>query len=136
MSGGYALDTNVAIYAFATDEKAEIATVLLEAGPCISVQLLNEFANASLRKHRAPWREIEESLGLIMDLCRSLRPIDGNMHEEGCRIAKRYKLGFYDSLMLAAARLDDCDVFFSEDMQHGLVIDNKLTITNPFVEAA
>ena len=41
-------------------------------------------------------------------------------------------LGFYDSALLASALLADCDTFFSEDMQNGLVIEDQLTICNPF----
>jgi predicted nucleic acid-binding protein len=44
----------------------------------------------------------------------------------------RYKLQYYDSLIIATALENDCDILYSEDMQHGLVIDNQLKIINPF----
>ena len=135
MSGDFALDTNIAIYVFAEDPKAHAATSLLEAGPRLSVQLLNEFANASLRKQRAPWSEIEESLGIIAKLAASLRSVDVSVHNRARIVTQRYRLGFYDALMLGAALLDGCDRFYSEDMQHGLVIDGTLTIVNPFLTA-
>jgi predicted nucleic acid-binding protein len=35
--------------------------------------------------------------------------------------------------MIAASALDAyCDTLFSEDMQHGMVIDDRLRIVNPF----
>ena len=136
MKGDFALDTNVAIYVFAEDPKATTATGLLEAGPRLSVQMLNEFANASLRKQRAPWSEIDESLGIIVKLAASLRAVDLAVHNRARIVAQRYKLGFYDSLMLGAALLDGCATFYSEDMQHGLVVDGSLTIVNPFLTAS
>ncbi|WP_200943278.1 MULTISPECIES: hypothetical protein [unclassified Rhizobium] len=44
----------------------------------------------------------------------------------------RFNLSIYDALMIAAALQADCHEIFSEDMQHGLVIDGRLTISNPF----
>ncbi|MEO5344322.1 MAG: nucleic-acid-binding protein, partial [Gammaproteobacteria bacterium SHHR-1] len=47
-------------------------------------------------------------------------------------IASRYSLSHYDSLILAAALEAGCSVVYSEDMQHGQQINNRLTIINPF----
>ena len=136
MTASFAIDTNIAIYALSEHPKCHVALALLEAGPHISVQLLNEFANASLRKRRLPWPEIEELLGVINSLARDVRPMDLELHRLGRAVAKRYKLGLYDSLMLAAALQDKCVTFYSEDMQHGLLIAGQLTVTNPFMETA
>ena len=134
MSRSFAIDTNVAIYAFSDDPKNGAAQALLEMGPRISVQLLNEFANASLRKHRRPWPEIEEMLSIINSLAADVRAVDSDLHLFGREIAKRYKTGLYDSLIIAAALLDDSDTLYSEDMQHGLIIEDRLTIINPFLD--
>ena len=50
-------------------------------------------------------------------------------------MVRRFKLSFYGSLIVAAARLDDCEILYSEDMHHGLVIDDTLRIVNPFADA-
>ena len=134
MTDGFAIDTNIVIYAFAKEQKSDIALFLLDAGPCVSVQLLNEFANSSRNKRKLPWEEIEESLAMIASLSKSVRSIDLSLHRRGLQIASRYKLGFYDSMIIAAALLDGCATLYSEDMHHGLVIDSTLTILNPFEE--
>jgi predicted nucleic acid-binding protein len=43
-------------------------------------------------------------------------------------------LGFshYDSLIVATALSINCSVLYSEDLQHGQVVDGRLTIVNPF----
>ena len=133
MTAPFAIDTNIAVYALSEGPKCDAALLVLEAGPTISVQLLNEFTNVSLRKRRLPWDEIEEALVIIQSLVANVRAIDIEMHRSARNIARRYKLAIYDALIIAAALLDECDVLYSEDMQHGLIIDNRLTITNPFL---
>ena len=50
------------------------------------------------------------------------------------KIKDKYKLQFYDSLIIATALENNCSVLYSEDMQHGFEIENTLTIINPFKE--
>jgi predicted nucleic acid-binding protein len=37
-----------------------------------------------------------------------------------------------DSLILATALENGCDIVYSEDMQHNHILENRLTIINPF----
>jgi predicted nucleic acid-binding protein len=37
-------------------------------------------------------------------------------------------------LVIASALKCECSVLFSEDMQHGQIIENTLEIVNPFLE--
>ncbi len=43
-----------------------------------------------------------------------------------------YHFSYYDSLIVSAALLAGCSVLYSEDMQSGLIVDEALTIVNPF----
>jgi predicted nucleic acid-binding protein len=47
-------------------------------------------------------------------------------------VAERYGFSHYDSLIVATALEAGCSTLYSEDMQHGQLIDNRLTIINPF----
>ena len=38
-----------------------------------------------------------------------------------------------DSVLVAAALIADTKVLYSEDLQHGQVIDGQLSVVNPFV---
>ncbi|NJK98980.1 MAG: PIN domain-containing protein [Bacteroidales bacterium] len=49
-----------------------------------------------------------------------------------CQIAKKYHYSYYDSQIIAAAMECGCKTLYSEDMQDGQVIENILTILNPF----
>jgi predicted nucleic acid-binding protein len=135
LNADFAIDTNVAIYAFSDDNRNSVALRLIEASPRLSVQLLNEFVAVSIRKRKVPWDEIEESLQILKGLAASVRPVAEDVHTCALSLAQNYKLSFYDALMLSAALLDGCKVFYSEDMQHEMIIDGILTITNPFLQS-
>ncbi|MBB5686551.1 putative nucleic acid-binding protein [Sphingobium boeckii] len=98
----------------------------------ISVQALNEFAHVASRKLGMSWAEVSESIALIRGFCFNVIPIGTDVHEHGLAIADRYQVSFFDALMIAAALSAECDVLWSEDMHHGLLIDGRLRITNPF----
>jgi len=47
-------------------------------------------------------------------------------------IAKKYKYSYYDSLVIATAIENDSVILYTEDMQQGHFIENKIKILNPF----
>jgi predicted nucleic acid-binding protein len=131
MAGAF-LDSNVLVYAFTLDPRAIIARRLLHDGPTISVQSLNEFANVARRKLGKDWTWLAEALGEIRVLCPSILPITLETHGEALRVAERHNFALFDSLIVASALEADCDVLWSEDMQHGMMIDGRLRIADPF----
>lgn len=127
------LDTNVLVYAFTKDDpRQEKALSLLAAGGLISVQVLNEFVNASHRKMRYEWPEIERQRSLLFELLDLPVPLTLAVHESAVSLTRRYKLSIYDSLIIAAALQAGCPIVYSEDMQHEQAIAG-VTIRNPFV---
>lgn len=133
MSGKAFFDTNVLIYAMALgDPRRDRAQQLLAQGGTVSVQVLNEFAAVARRKMRMPWEDVVEALHTIRVLCPSPAPITLDMHEAALKIAQEYGFGIYDALVVAAALEAGCATFYSEDLQHGQVIEGELTVRNPF----
>jgi predicted nucleic acid-binding protein len=126
------LDSNVLVYAFTNDRRAAKAQALLESGAAISVQGLNEFANVARRKLGMNWDELDRALGDIRTVCPRILPVDLDTHAEGLRIAERHGYAIFDALIIAAALQAGAATLWSEDMQHGMVIDDRLTISNPF----
>jgi predicted nucleic acid-binding protein len=61
-------------------------------------------------------------------------PVTADTIREAVRLAVRYQLSHWDSLIVAAALLADCETLYSEDLQHRQVFDDRLTVINPFVE--
>ncbi|MGO8920965.1 MAG: PIN domain-containing protein [Stellaceae bacterium] len=126
------LDSNVLVYAFTADPRALAAQALLERGCVISVQGLNEFANVARRKLNMSWEELLGALAALRTLCPTILPIDIDTHADALRIAERYGCSIFDALMIAAALQAKSDTLWSEDMQDGMVVDQRLRIANPF----
>ena len=126
------VDTNIVVYAFSNGSKADRAAEVL-AGATISVQVLNEYANVALRKLKYDSAKLTKRIASIRKQVKITVPIDEASHDLARNITFRYQLSFYDSVLIASALLADCDIFYSEDMQHGLNVEDRLTIINPFV---
>jgi len=127
------IDTNVALY-LATSEpsKAAKAEALIEAGGVISVQVLTEFADVTHRKYKGAWPAIRQQLAALRGNLEVL-PVTSETHDLGLVIAERYRFRVYDAQLIAAALQAGCTTFWSEDLHNGQVIENQLTIRNPFL---
>jgi predicted nucleic acid-binding protein len=127
-------DSNILLY-LAQDDSAKADTVerLLRIGGWINVQVLNEVTHVARRKFGYDW----DGVSFLLDRARALLQVADltvETHDDGRKLAERYKLSVYDGMIVAAARSSGCDVLWSEDMHHGLVIDGVLTIRNPFAD--
>jgi predicted nucleic acid-binding protein len=130
---GSFFDTNVLIYLASGDTaKADKAEARLAEGGTISVQVLNEITNVARRKMRLSWGQTHVFLTALRGLL-LVRPITIDVHETGLEIAEKYILSTYDAMIVASALHADCDTLWSEDMQHGMVLEGHLRIVNPFV---
>jgi len=126
------IDTNVLLYLLSGDaRKADRAEEVLQDGGTISVQVLNEFASVASRKLKMSIAEIREVLETIRAVCK-VSPLTEESHVLGLRISEQYRLSIYDAMIASAAFISGCSVLWSEDMQHGLVVDQRLVIQNPF----
>lgn len=127
------VDTNVVIYCVSDDEeKRSKALTLLAARPIISAQVLNETAHTMRRKLRFEPAEIGAVILRLVQECHVV-PMTADTTLSALSIAERYKFSIYDSLIIAAAVDADCTTLYSEDLQHRQIIENQLTIINPFL---
>ncbi|MEZ5451259.1 MAG: PIN domain-containing protein [Thiothrix sp.] len=141
MSGAeFFLDTNTLVYTFdkTAPEKQAKAVQLLELAlsgkGCISFQVIQEFLNLALRKFDPPMTEAQAKRYLqttLEPLCTVFA--DVALYERALAARERWRFGFYDSLIVAAALDAGCSILYSEDLQHGQKIEN-LTVINPFME--
>ena len=100
-------------------------------GGTISVQVLNELTNVARRKMQMSWAETHAFLNMLRGLL-TVHPLTLEVHETGLRLAERYGFSTYDSMIAASALHAGCDTLWSEDMQHGVTLDEGLRIVNPF----
>ena len=62
-----------------------------------------------------------------------MEPVSAATHDCGLAVHERYGFALYDSMLVAAALIAGSKVFYSEDLQHGRLIDGQVRIANPFV---
>lgn len=134
MSGPF-LDSNVILYLLDDGPKSDIAERILSEGGTISVQVLNEVLVNCIRKAGMDWDEAGIVLDGVRALC-SVQPLTAEIHDIARALGARYRLQIYDAMIVAAALVAGCDVLLSEDMQDGLVVENLLTVRNPFGKSA
>jgi predicted nucleic acid-binding protein len=128
------IDTNVLLYLLSSDmSKKSIAKNVLKSEYFISVQVLNEFANVSLKKLKISVEDTITNLNTIASKTKVLNFCE-NTIIFALRLKQRYQYQYYDCLILATALENMCETIYSEDMQNGQIIENSLKIINPFLE--
>ena len=127
------IDTDVLVYIASGDAaKADQAEAAVAIGGAISVQVLNEITNVARRKMQMSWADTRAFLNMLRGLL-TVHPLTVEIHETGLRLAERYGFSTYDAMIVASAVHANCDTLWSEDMQHGMTLDEGLRIVNPFL---
>jgi predicted nucleic acid-binding protein len=128
-------NTSVLLYLLSSEtEKADRVEALLAESGVISVQVLNEFTAVASRKLSMPLGDIREVLEIVRTICRT-EPLTVEDHDRAGEIMQRYKFSFYDSVIVASALRARCKILYSEDLQHGQVIEKQLRVTHPFEDS-
>jgi predicted nucleic acid-binding protein len=126
------LDTNVLVYAFSDALHTVKAESLVMDGGIISVQVMNEFVRVMRQKQRKRWNEIHQMNAVLRALLSPPMPLTLEMHDKAVMLAERFGFEFFDCVIVAAALEAGCTTLYTEDLQHGQVIDD-LTVRNPFI---
>jgi predicted nucleic acid-binding protein len=138
MSDKVFLDTNILVSAIesAGPEPAKAATALsLARQPDvrISVQVLSEFYRAVTSPCRpSPLTHAEATAWIQLWKRFEVISISVPHIDLALEIVGRFRIGYYDPLILAAARLSGCQRVYSEDSQHGQDFDGPVAM-NPLL---
>ena len=129
------IDTNILLYAYSSSEiaKKEKVLLLLENELInLSTQVINEFIWIMSRKFNVEM----DSLKLITSNLFELYEVS-QLNESGILkaidISTQLQFSYWDSLMVSSALAANCNVLYTEDLQHGQVIRDRLKVVNPFV---
>ena len=135
------VDTNVFVYQFDESDPVkqrratDVIRVLWETrSGRLSHHVLQKFYVTVTRKLN-PALPRDRAREEIRDLL-AWRPVSPaeTLLEDAWHIEDRFGFSWCDSLIVASARVQDCKVLLSEDLQDGLDIDG-LRVMNPFSEA-
>ncbi len=133
-------DTNILVYMFdkSEKEKNKISKKLIKglrnkANLFISAQVLNEFVTIVTKKIENPITF--DKLKKILDIIQKvfwISPLSWDDTFMAVEIKLRYQYAFWDSLIISSAMANTCKKLYTEDLQDGQIIDEKLTIINPY----
>jgi predicted nucleic acid-binding protein len=99
----------------------------------LSFQVIQEFFNVATRKFKKPlnYQDCITYLQTVLaPLCEVFPTIE--LYRKALDIQERWKLSYYDSLIVAAALSARGSTLYSEDLQHGMIIKD-LIIEKPFL---
>jgi predicted nucleic acid-binding protein len=139
MSGRFFLDTNIFVYSFdaGSPKKAAQSVKLISKaietrGGIVSYQVVQEFFNVALRRFAKPMSSADAEQYLSTTF-RPLLSVHSSpaLYGEALRIGARFRLAWYDSLIVASAIEGQCDILYSEDLQDGQQF-GRVLISNPF----
>ena len=130
-------DTNIFVYLFdeVDNDKRKRAERLVQQAlesetGCISYQVVQETLHVITRKLNATPEKARQLLDHVLTPLWRVNPTR-TLYQRGLDLQTRYRLSFYDSLIVAAALEAGCKTLYSEDLQHAQGIEG-VTITNPF----
>ena len=132
------VDTNILIYAVSAaaedaDKTRRALALLKERDLALSVQVLQEFYVQATRATRLGALTHREAVSFVTSLQRfRVQEITLEVMQSAFAIRERFRLSYWDSAILAAARACGCDAVYSEDLSAGQDYDG-LRIVNPFV---
>lgn len=132
------LDTNILVYAHdkSAGRKHEQAKALIQklwgsGTGCLSVQVLQEFYVTVTQKVPQPL-DVESAVRIIEDLAfwRIYGP-DAKDVLGAIDIQRRYRISFWDAMIVWSAAQLKCDIIWSEDLNPGQVYEG-VELLNPF----
>jgi predicted nucleic acid-binding protein len=132
------IDTNVLLYTIDNSNAAKqsqaieaVTQASMQGSVAISTQVLIEFFNISTAKLK-PGLTQQAAGDMLERLC-EFEVVSSTAHGvlEATKLLQRYKLQWWDALILEAAMRANADILLSEDGQHGQRF-GKLVVHNPF----
>ena len=131
------LDTNIFAYMFDSKDKKKqqrartlVSSLILSKYCHISTQVLQELFNVLTRKIKYTKEEAQKIVLDFMDNI-PVYQITAKDIARAMQISISTQFTIYDSLILSAAKSEQCAVVYSEDLNSGQIVDG-VKIVNPF----
>ncbi len=131
-------DSNVWLYAFSDqdEERKRQAENLIEENKrqiCLSTQVINEVCLNLKRKSFFDEAEVRYLISSFY-INHEVVELDEKILLKASELRTKYSFSFWDGLIVASAFAANAEILYSEDMQNGLLVENKLKIINPFIQ--
>jgi predicted nucleic acid-binding protein len=130
------VDTNIWLYAFVEGDerrKSARARSLLEASQAVIVspQVINEVCVNLLKKAQFSEPQVQQLIEsfyakyVVVEVSKALLL-------KALALREQYAFSFWDSTIVSSALHAGASILYSEDMQAGLVVENRVRIIDPF----
>ena len=134
------VDTNILLYAASTEPreagKWDVARALLDAEDlALSVQVLQEFyfqATDDTRRDRLSHRQAVDLIEAWMRY--PVQEVTIELMRLALTARERWRISYWDAVIVESARMLGCDVLLSEDLQDGMDFAGVRAV-NPFSDA-
>lgn len=128
------VDTNIWLYAFITAQdqaKTSQARELIQNSEIVvSTQVINEVCVNLIKKAGFAEPRIRQLIASFYGRYLVIPP-EHNELLKASDLRQRYHLSYWDSLIISCALSAGAEVVYSEDMDTGLLIEDRLRIINP-----
>jgi predicted nucleic acid-binding protein len=132
-----ALDTNILIYAI-TDEDADgrhqracdLLLNIASSYPVLPLPVVGEFLNVCRKRKRASFTSALDRADHMIRNYNCIPAIPSDYLRAGTT-SHRYRIQYFDALILMVARRAGATLLLSEDMQDGLEVEG-IKVVNPF----
>lgn len=140
MSARFFIDTNIWVYAHDKQDpvKQQIAQKIILNGlereeMVLSTQVVHEFFVTITRKIKEPLAHARTKQEVEYLKQAEIIENDLEMSFQAMDFCHKNRISFWDALIIVAAQSAECEILYSEDMQHGRK-HAHLTIINPFLK--
>ena len=129
------VDTNIWLYAFVEGDdlrKSARAKSLLEASRAVivSFQVINEVCVNLIKKAQFSEPQVQQLTESFY--AKYVVEASKALLLKASALREQYAFSFWDSTIVSSALHAGASVLYSEDMQAGLVVENRVRIINPF----
>lgn len=130
-----AVDTNILVYLHESTPtfKSEISEIIVRKLPILSSQVISEYFNVLNRLLRAPKLILIDHCLTLTEGC-TVIGMDHQLVLKARQLVVRYDFQIFDAIVVASALRAGCNVLYSEDFQHHMLVEDQLTIINPYFE--
>jgi len=112
------IDSNILVYLIDKDNSKKEKVIELTSEECIiSTQVVCENINVCLKKFKLPYKESMEHGNYLLSNFR-ISIIQPSTIEKRFLILDKNKFSLWNSMIISSALENDCDILYSEDMQH------------------
>jgi len=133
------IDTNIWLYALFQNPSDDVRYaqakqfVAALVRPCLSTQVIRETCSNLIKKGKTAESTIQM---LLKGWYQDCEVVESSLAQSllASRLRQDYRFSYWDSHVVAAALDAGCTKLYSEDMQHGLVVEHILIIQNPFIK--